>query len=69
MPSAGSWAAPGTVRYGEDRQYSLSITYKITPAGSLSSRQPGGPPCRASPLAFGLIVRDYGHGWLCIFIV
>jgi hypothetical protein len=32
-----------------------SITYKITPAGSHSSTQPGGPPCWASPLAFGLI--------------
>jgi hypothetical protein len=29
-----------------------AITYKITPAGSLSSSQPGGPPCWASPLAF-----------------
>jgi hypothetical protein len=25
------------------------------PAGSLSSSQPGGPPCWDSPLAFGLI--------------
>ncbi len=33
---------------------SPSITYKSTPAGSLSSSQPGGPPCWASPLAFGL---------------
>ncbi len=36
----------------------VSITYKITPSGSLSSSQPGGPPCWASPLAFGLIGRD-----------
>jgi hypothetical protein len=28
---------------------------KSHPAGSLSSSQPDGPPCRASPLAFGLI--------------
>jgi hypothetical protein len=33
---------------------------KLHPAGSLSSSQPGGPPCWASPLAFGLIVRDSG---------
>jgi hypothetical protein len=43
------------VRYGKSRRYGPSITYKITPAGSLSSSQPGGPPCWASPLAFGLI--------------
>ncbi len=42
-----------TVRKG--RWYGQSITYKIKPAGSLSSSQPGGPPCWASPLAFGLI--------------
>jgi hypothetical protein len=35
-----------------------SITDKITPAGSLSSSQPGGTPCWASPLAFGLIGRQ-----------
>ncbi len=28
---------------------------KSHPAGSLSSSQPGGPPCWTSPLAFGLI--------------
>jgi hypothetical protein len=28
---------------------------KSHPAGSLSSSQPSGPPCWASPLAFGLI--------------
>jgi hypothetical protein len=32
----------------------LSITYKVAPDGSLSSSQPGGPPCWVSPLAFGL---------------
>jgi hypothetical protein len=36
---------------------SLSITYEITPAGSLSSSQPGGPPSWARILAFGLIDR------------
>jgi hypothetical protein len=43
------------VRYGKGMQYGPSITYKFTPAGSLSSSQPGGLPCWASPLAFGLI--------------
>jgi hypothetical protein len=40
-----------------------SHTKSCTPAGSLSSSQPGGPPCWASPLAFGLTVlhRDGGH--------
>ncbi len=32
---------------------------KPTPAGSLSSSQPGGPPCWASPLAFGLTGCNY----------
>ncbi len=35
------------------------------PAGSLSSSQPGGPPCWASPLVFGLIVQNY----LPVFII
>jgi hypothetical protein len=38
-------------RYGKGRQYGPSITYKITPAGSLTSSQQGEPPCWASPLA------------------
>ncbi len=33
-------------------------TYKITLAGELSSSPLGGPPCWASPLAFGLIVPN-----------
>ncbi len=37
------------------RRYRTSITCKITPAGSLSSGQPGARPCWASTLAFGLI--------------
>ncbi len=41
-------------RNGKGRRYGPSITYKITPAGSHSSTQPGGPPCWASTLAFGL---------------
>jgi hypothetical protein len=60
IPSASSWKflSGQVVYYGKDRQYGLSITYKIKPAGSLFSSQPGGPPCWASPLAFGLIGRD-----------
>jgi hypothetical protein len=33
---------------------------KLHPARSISSSQPDGPPCWASPLAFGLIARDSG---------
>ncbi len=52
-----SFRASDTV-LGKGRRYGPSITYKIPPAGSLSSSQPGGPPCWASPLAFGLIVPN-----------
>ena len=40
IPSAHSWAAPvgQRVEYGKGRWYGPFITYKITPAGSLSSR-------------------------------
>jgi hypothetical protein len=44
------------VQYGR-QVYGPFITYKITPAGSLSSSQPGGP--QVSPLAFGLITRTF----------
>ncbi len=43
------------VLYGKGRRYDPSIMYKITPARSLSSSQPDGPPSWSSPLAFGLI--------------
>jgi hypothetical protein len=46
------------IRYGKGGRNGPSITYKITPAGPLSSSQPGGPPFWASPLAFGLIGID-----------
>jgi hypothetical protein len=44
-------------RYGTENVYGTvrcgpSITDKITPVGSLSSSQPGGPPCWASSLVF-----------------
>ncbi len=42
-------------------RYGPSIAYKITPAGSLSSSQPDGPPCRTSALAFGLNDPDLVH--------
>jgi hypothetical protein len=57
IPSASSWAAhvrvTGTVL--KRQAASPSITCKITPAGSLSSSQPGGPTCWASSLALSLI--------------
>jgi hypothetical protein len=57
IASARSWEAPvratGTVL--KRLTDGPSITYELTPVWSLSSSQPGGPPCWASPLAFGLI--------------
>jgi hypothetical protein len=53
--AAGQLLSTQPVHYGKDRRYGPSLTCKITPAGSLSSSQPGGPPCWANPLAFGLI--------------
>jgi hypothetical protein len=50
---AGQLQSGQPIQYGKGRRYGPSITYKITPAGSLSSSQPGGPPCWSSPLAFG----------------
>ncbi len=41
--------------FGKGSMLGPSITYKITPVGSLSFSQPGGPPSWTSPLAFGLI--------------
>jgi hypothetical protein len=38
-----------------------AITNKITPAGLLSSSQPGGQPCWASPQAFSLIGHHHKH--------
>ncbi len=37
---------------GKNRRSGPSITFKVTPAGSLSSSQPGGPPCWTSLLVF-----------------
>ncbi len=53
--AAGQLLSGQLVRYGIGRRYGPSITYKITPSESLSSSQPGGPPCWPRPLAFGLI--------------
>jgi hypothetical protein len=54
IPSPSSSAAPvkatGTVRKRQARRYGPYVTCKITSDGSLSSSQPGGPPCWASPL-------------------
>ena len=57
MPSTRSWAAPvrttGTVR---KRQAVRPVHHVQNHTGRvLSSSQPGGPPCWASPLAFGII--------------
>ncbi len=46
-------------QYGTKKADVTVIKDKITPAGSLSSSQPGGPPCWFSPLAFGLIDRKW----------
>ncbi len=43
-------------RYRKGSGYGPSITYKITPAGPLSSSQPVRPPRWTSPLAFGLVI-------------
>jgi hypothetical protein len=48
--------AVGKLLSGKPVLYGPPITYKTTPAGSLSSSQPVGPQCWAIPLAFGLIV-------------
>jgi hypothetical protein len=53
--AAGQLLSGKPVRYRKGWWYGPSIIYKITPAGSLSSSQPGGPTCSASPLAFSLI--------------
>jgi hypothetical protein len=53
--AAGQLLSGQQVRYGKGRRYGPSITYKITPAGSLSSSQPGVSPCWANPLSFVLI--------------
>jgi hypothetical protein len=59
--AAGQLLSEQPVRYGKGRWY--KITYKITPAGSLSFSQPGGPSCWASPLALGLIgYYNYTYG-------
>ncbi len=42
--AAGQPLSRQPVRYDKSRLYGPSITSKITPTGSLSSSQPGGPP-------------------------
>jgi hypothetical protein len=54
--------ASGVVRHRAGGRNRPSRT-KSRPAGSLSSSQPGGPPCWASPLAFGL-TGDVNLLWL-----
>jgi hypothetical protein len=51
-PDWGKWCCPSG-------QVAWTVRHiQITPARSLSSSQPGGPPCWPSPLAFGLIGWD-----------
>ncbi len=76
LPYNSSWKfhqlAPGQLLSGlywygteKGRRYGPYITYKITPAGSLSSCQSGWPPCWARLLAFGLIAYEYHDLSLC----
>ncbi len=67
--------AAGQHLSGQPVRYGPPITYKITPAGSLSSNQLGGPLCWASPLAFYLSGQGYDkqfkerlHKWLCVCV-
>jgi hypothetical protein len=54
-PDRGKWCGPS-----RHAAWTIHGTYKITPLlGHLSSSQPGGPPCRVSSLAFGLIDSNY----------
>jgi hypothetical protein len=46
--AAGQLLSGKTVQYRKGSRYGPFMTYKITPAGSLSYSQPGGPPCWAS---------------------
>ena len=49
-PDRAKWCGPsGQVAW------TVNHVQNHHPAGSLSSSQPGGPPCWTSPLAFGLI--------------
>ncbi len=48
----------------QKRKAILPVTYKITPGRSLSSSQPGGPPCWTSPLVLGLIDRIGPPGYI-----
>jgi len=52
---AGQLLSGQPVRYGKGRRYGLSITYKITSAGPLSSSKQGRLLCWACHLTFGLI--------------
>ncbi len=53
-PDRGKWCGPS-------RQAAMDRPSRTNShsAGSLSSSQPGGPPCWTSPLAFGLTGQNY----------
>ncbi len=50
-------------RFGTEKAGNMArpSRIKITPVGSLSSSQLGGPPCWSRPLAFGLIGQNHPH--------
>jgi hypothetical protein len=50
-PDRGKWCGPS----GQAEWTVHQVQNHTLLAGSLSSSQPGGPPCWVSPLAFGLI--------------
>ncbi len=59
LSEACCWAAPDQgKRYGRWHAQ-VHHNLKSQPVGSLSSSQPGGPPCWASHLAFGVIVLEH----------
>ncbi len=47
--ATGQFLSGQSVRYGKGCRYGPSIIYKVIPAGSLSSSQPGGPPSWGQP--------------------
>jgi hypothetical protein len=56
-------AAAGFARSSLAGQAALTVHHvqNQTLLGPLYSSQPGGPPCRTSPLAFGLITRYFAR--------
>ncbi len=59
--SRHSWAAPDQgKRYGSSEKAAWTLYHKLkSNPGSLSSSQPGGPPCWVISLAFGVTVAHF----------